>query len=175
MFFSSCRSAPPPVAEASASSDAQFLWLEDVLGEQALTWVEAQNARSLSQLSAHPLFEPLQERALSILTSDQRLAYPRLMGERVTNFWRDAEHERGLWRMTSPEQYRTAQPGWEVLLDLDKLAAAENKNWVWAGASCRQPDYERCLVNLSIGGADAKVTREFDVASRSFVEGGFVL
>jgi prolyl oligopeptidase len=39
-----------------------------------------------------------------------------------------------------------------VIIDVDQLAADEEQNWVWAGASCRYPDYDRCLVGLSIGG-----------------------
>jgi prolyl oligopeptidase len=67
------------------------------------------------------------------------------------------------------------EPRWETLIDLDALAAAEGENWVWAGAACLGPAYRRCLVSLSRGGADAKVTREFDVAERRFVAQGFAL
>ena len=34
-----------------------------------------------------------------------------------------------------------AEPEWEVLLDLDALAAAEDENWVWQGADVLRPDY----------------------------------
>ena len=37
------------------------------------------------------------------------------------------------------------------------------------------PTYERCLVSLSRGGADADVVREFDIGRRAFVEDGFTL
>jgi prolyl oligopeptidase len=46
---------------------------------------------------------------------------------------------------------------------------------VWGGASCFGPEYRRCLVSLSRGGADAKVVREFDVVAKTFVKDGFVL
>jgi len=62
-----------------------------------------------------------------------------------------------------------------VLLDLDQLAKAEDENWVWAGSACLPPDYDRCLIQLSRGGADATVVREFDVSSRTFIDGGFEL
>ncbi len=64
------------------------------------------------------------------------------------------------------------------MLDLDALGAAEKENWVWKGSSCLAPDYKRCLLSLSRGGADAAVLREFDTQARRFVEaqdGGFVL
>ena len=83
--------------------------------------------------------------------------------------------KRGLWRRATLAEYRKAQPAWETVLDLDALGAAEKENWVWHGASCFAPAYERCLLNLSRGGADAVVVREFDTRTRRFVEGGFRL
>src|SRR3546814_324352 len=60
-----------------------------------------------------------------------------------------------------------------ILLDLDALNKAEGEIWVWHGADCLRPDYTRCLVALSRGGADADVTREFDLTTKQWVEGGF--
>ncbi|MEA5445778.1 prolyl oligopeptidase family serine peptidase [Gammaproteobacteria bacterium AB-CW1] len=157
------------------ANDDPYLWLEEVEGEKALEWAEEQNKRSLSELEGHPLFEPIHDRALEILTSDDRIAYPSLMGGQVYNFWRDANHVRGIWRTTSRESYRSDDTDWDIILDVDALAEAEDENWVWAGSSCRYPDYDRCIIGLSRGGADAAVRREFDLEKREFVEDGFVL
>ncbi|MGO1542542.1 MAG: prolyl oligopeptidase family serine peptidase, partial [Luteimonas sp.] len=89
------------------------------------------------------------------------------------NFWRDKDNERGIWRRTTLEEYRKDSPDWELLLDLDALNAEEGENWVWHGANCLRPEYDRCLIALSRGGADADVTREFDLASKTWVEDGF--
>src|SRR3546814_13206831 len=87
------------------------------------------------------------------------------------NFWRDKTAVRGIWRRTTPESYRSAQPAWETVLDLDALADSENENWVWHGAQCLRPDYTRCLIALSRRGADAAVSREFALDTRSFALG----
>ncbi|MBL37243.1 MAG: S9 family peptidase [Xanthomonadales bacterium] len=154
-----------------------YLWLEDVEGPNALAWARGQNEVSISELESHPLFELIHERALEIYTSDDRIAYPSLMGGEVYNFWRDAEHVRGIWRKSSLANYRSDDGDndreWDVILDIDALAEVEDENWVWAGSNCRYPDYDRCLVGLSIGGADAAVRREFDLETREFVEDGF--
>lgn len=157
------------------ADDDPFLWLEDVEGERALEWAEQQNDQSLEYLKSHPLFDPIHERALEILTSEDRIAYPSLMGGQIYNFWRDDTHVRGIWRTTSRENYRETSPEWDLILDLDKLAEEEDENWVWAGANCRYPDYDRCIIGLSRGGADAAVRREFDLGTREFVEDGFQL
>ena len=96
-------------------------------------------------------------------------------GGEIYNFWRDATHVRGIWRKTSLQGYRGQQPAWDVILDIDRLAEAEGESWVWSNVSCRYPDYDRCLVGLSIGGADAAVQREFDLDAREWVGDGFVL
>jgi prolyl oligopeptidase len=80
-----------------------------------------------------------------------------------------------LWRRTSIDKYVSGDPDWETVLDLDVLAEEEGEDWVWKGPDCLRPDYRRCLLNLSRGGADATVVREFDVEDRRFVEDGFVI
>jgi prolyl oligopeptidase len=160
---------------AGMAEEDPLLWLEEVESAEALAWARTQNARSEARFTAHPEFERIHQRNLEILTSDERLALPGLQGGAIYNFWRDANNVRGLWRRTTLESYRGKDPEWQPLLDLDRLAETEQQNWVWSGASCRYPEYDRCLVSLSIGGADASVQREFDLKSRTFVEDGFRL
>ena len=45
----------------------------------------------------------------------------------------------------------------------------------WPALDVIEPDYTRALISLSRGGADAAVVREFDMATRQFVAGGFTL
>ena len=157
------------------AQDDPFLWLEDIEGEQALDWARGQNERAEARLAGHPAFEAIHARNLAIMTSEDRIPLPSLQGGKIYNFWRDATHVRGLWRTTSVASYRGRKPDWEVVLDVDALAAAEQQNWVWADASCRHPAYDRCSIGLSVGGADAAVRREFDLEKRQFVEDGFNL
>ena len=167
--------SPEPGPPATTEGDDPYLWLEDVLGERALDWVAEQNARSLKVLEARPEFQPIYERTLEILDSKDKVPAPQLRGTTVYNFWKDDQHERGIWRRTSLASYRTAQPQWETVLDVDALAKAEGEPWVWKGASCLPPDYRHCLVSLSRGGADAVTVRELDTTTRDFVAGGFTL
>lgn len=150
-----------------------YQWLEDVTGETALDWVRARNTVSMKTLEADPGFASLRDDLLAILDSDARIPMVGKVGSYYYNFWRDRNNPRGLWRRTSLDEYRKADPAWEIVLDLDELARQENENWVWAGAGHLPPDYTRCLISLSRGGADASVTREFDLTTKSFVEGGF--
>ncbi|WP_433036991.1 prolyl oligopeptidase family serine peptidase [Actinomycetospora sp. CA-053990] len=159
----------------TAGPDDPYLWLEEVTGDEALTWVKERNAESLDVLTGGERFTELRDGLRAVLDADDRIPYVRRRGALLYNFWQDAEHTRGLWRRTTLESYRTGDPDWELLLDLDALAAEEDENWVWAGAAVRYPDYDRALVQLSRGGADATVVREFDLASRTWVTDGFTL
>ncbi len=160
---------------AMTAEDDPFLWLEEIESDRALDWAREQNERSTEFLESHPHFQAIHERNLEILTADDRIAFPSLMGGQIYNFWRDANHVRGIWRVTSREGYRDERPDWDVIIDVDALAEKEEENWVWGGASCLYPDYDRCIIGLSIGGADANVRREFDMETREFVEDGFEL
>jgi len=153
--------------------DDPYLWLEDVEGQEALDWVRARNAVSKEALAGDPRFEQVRTSLLEILDSNARIPYVGKMGDYYYNFWRDRNNPQGVWRRTTLEEYRKDEPKWEVLLDIDALGKAEGVNWVWAGAECLRPEYDRCLIDLSRGGADATVTREFDVSDKAFVEGGF--
>ncbi|MGJ7918473.1 prolyl oligopeptidase family serine peptidase [Massilia sp. LXY-6] len=152
-----------------------YLWLEDVDSERALAWVGTHNAGTEAELAAAPGYAELRTRLKTILDSKDRIPYVGRHGDRFYNFWRDADHARGIWRRTTLDEYRKPEPQWETVLDLDRLAADEGENWVWAGASFLKPRGERCLVSLSRGGGDARVVREFDLARLAFVEDGFVL
>lgn len=165
----------PAFAQPASGAEDSFLWLEEVMGEKALQWVRERNAQSTETLAKSGDFASLNERLLRIMDSNDRIPMVTKKGEHYYNFWRDAKNKRGLWRRTTLEEYRKASPTWETVLDLDALGAAEKTNWVWQGASFLPPTNERCLIHLSRGGADATVVREFDVKSKSFVDGGFTL
>lgn len=165
-------------APAAAAEEDPYLWLEDVDGDKALDWVRARNAVTAQTIEAVPGFAALQDKLLAAMDSDAKIPYVSKQGEYLYNFWTDSKNPRGLWRRTTLAEYRKAEPKWETLIDLDALNKAEGENWVWHGASCLRPaqkgaPYRRCLVALSRGGADADVTREFDLEKKAWVKDGF--
>jgi prolyl oligopeptidase len=169
----SCAVAAP-VPETRGDSDP-FLWLEDVTGEKALAWVREQNAASTRELEKAPGFESTRKRILEVLDSKEKIPFVSKHGAYYYNFWRDEKSVRGLLRRTTFNEYRKKEPAWETVLDLDQLATKEKENWVWKGYAVLYPTHDRCLVNLSRGGADAMVVREFDLKSKEFVPNGFYL
>ena len=161
------------LAQSTDSADP-YLWLEEVHGDAALAWAKEKSQLALAGFKGDPAYQPNYDAVLGILDAQDRIPMGTLRGRNVYNFWRDAVHVKGIWRRTTLGSYRTPNPEWETLLDVDRLAADEGKNWVYAGASCL-PDETRCLISLSPGGTDAMVVREFDLASKTFPAGGFVV
>jgi len=162
-------------ATTAIAADDPYLWLEEVDGDKALEWVKARSTNDTAELEAVPEFAPIHEELLAIYNSRERIPYVSIRGAWVYNFWRDAEHVRGLWRRTFLDSYLTDEPVWETVLDMDALAEADGENWVFKGAQGLAPDYRRYLVNLSRGGGDAVVVREFDAVSKTWIEDGFNL
>lgn len=168
--------AGPLAAQEARPVEDPYLWLEDVTGEKALDWVKARNAESAKELAEAPGFQALKADLLKIMDSKERIPYVSKQGPHFYNFWRDAKNPRGLWRRTTLAEYRKAEPRWEVILDLDALNKAEGENWVWGGAQIlKAGGHRHALITLSRGGADATVTREFDLQTKAFVKDGFQL
>lgn len=161
---------------AAAQSDDPYLWLEEVEGAKPLAQVKRWNREAEAVLTKVPGYEQHRKRALELLNDPQQIAMPGdVLGDMVTNHWVDADHKRGLWRVSPLADFVAGDPKWRVLIDVDALGAKEGESWVWHGANCLPPQFQRCLVSLSPGGGDADVIREFDIPSASFVEGGFTV
>ena len=150
-----------------------YLWLEDINSEKAMEWVHAQNKITVDAIQSHPLFSEIKTNILNILNSKERIAYPSIHGKYVTNYWQDEKNERGLWRRALLKNYLQDSVRWETLLDLDELSKNENEKWAFKGTDYLYPDTSLCMVELSRGGSDAVLMREFDTRKKAFVENGF--
>src|SRR5712671_4519333 len=163
--------ARPTIA---APDDDPRLWLEEIEGARALAWVEEQNNKTLAKFGQAG-FAADRDTLAAIYDRPDNIPFVGRRGTQLYNFWKDAKNPRGLWRRTTPESFRTAQPQWDVILDVDALAARENEDWIWGGASTLPGEHKRAILRLSRGGSDAVVLREFDMAAREFVADGFHL
>jgi len=167
--------AAAPAAAGPDRTTDPFLWLEDIDSERALDWVRARNAETFAELRDTELFETLYQEAHGILTAEGRIPTGKIVGEYFYNFWQDVEHVRGILRRSDLDAFIAGAPEWEVMLDVDALEAREQQNWVYQDLDCAGAGSDRCLVELSRGGTDASVRREFSLSDRGFVGDGFVV
>ncbi len=158
---------------AGANTDDPYLWLEEIDSPKALEWVKSQNEKSLHRIQSDSRYPIVESEMRKVILAKDRVPFGRYRSGFVYDFWQDQDHVRGIWRRTPVEEYKKESPTWEILLDMDALNSHEGKNWVYKGAQCLPPAYERCLITLSPGGQDASVIREFDIKTKGFVPAGF--
>ena len=164
---------PPALPSIDPAVPDPNAWLEDIHSDRSMAWVAAENARTAGRLETDPRYQVYRQEALAIFTAADRIPYPGFLGDQLDNLWQDQTHVKGLWRRTSLASFRTPEPAWETLIDLDALSKAEGKNWIFKGAPCLPPQDRLCLVHLSNGGGDAVEIREYDTVAKAFVPGGF--
>jgi prolyl oligopeptidase len=161
------------LSQGIQAQNDKYLWLEEVDGKKALEFVEKQNKATLAELSAEKDYQDIYDKNLAILNSTEKIAYPTIHGNYAYNFWKDADHVRGIWRRSTLESYKSGKPAWETFLDIDKLSETDGKKWVYKGSEGLYPDYNRFLIQLSDGGGDAVYIKEFDVKTKKFIKDGF--
>ncbi len=168
-------SAQQPAQHSVVEQPDKYTWLEDIYGEKQLAWVKSEDQRTANVIEKDPRWATNRADALMVLDSPERLAIPSFRNGAIYNTWRDADHVRGIIRRTTLEDYKSADPKWQTVVDYDALSKADNKSWVGKGAICLEPDQTLCLLALSNGGEDAITVREIDLNTGKFVDGGFVL
>lgn len=164
----------PALPSLAEPDNDPHLWLEEVEGAQAVAWVDAQSAKTMTVFSG-PGFERDRADLLHIMDRPDKLPFVSRRGKWLYNYWLDAANPRGLWRRCTAESYAKDAPDWDIVLDLDALAETEGEDWIWAGARTLPGTHDLAILRLSRGGGDAVVLREFDIEARALVTGGFEL
>jgi prolyl oligopeptidase len=158
----------------AAPDDDPYLWLEEIEGARALEWAAAQTAQTLARFG-DARYAADRDTLKAIFDTPERIPYVSRRGGTLYNIWQDEKNPRGLWRRTTLARFRERQPEWDVILDIDALAAKEGEDWIWSVAATLPPAHQRAILRLSRGGSDAVVLREFNLATREFVTDGFTL
>lgn len=169
--LSACSTKPI----ASNAANDPNAWLEEIESPRSLEFAKTENEKTFSVIKTDPHFKLLESELRTIAYAEDRIPWSSPMKGKYYNFWKDQKNARGLWRRTTLNEYKKNKPSWENIIDLDQLSKDENENWVWHGAQCLPPKYERCLISLSRGGKDAAVVREFDLQKKQFVKDGFFI
>lgn len=170
----------------TVACDDPYLWLEEVESEESLQFARDANEACLTALGDPTVSGTgTYDKVLSVLESSDRIPYASKYGKDddgndiLMNFWKDSINPKGLWRRTTMESYRTEEPQWETVLDVDELAKTDGISWVWKGprplSRARDPmsnngqTTTRALLSLSRGGSDATHIKEFDLLTNDFV------
>ena len=104
-----------------------FLWLEEVKSKRAMAFVKGQNKKTIDNFAKGEDFSALLQEVMKIAGRKDKIPLIGQRGGLLYNFWRDRDHQKGLWRRTTLQSYLTKNPEWEVLLDVDALAKKGKK------------------------------------------------
>ena len=149
-------------------------YLEEIDSPKVKRFTEVENVLSVARLKTDPLFPVIEQEILGVVTAKDKLPSIFFLNHQLYQFWQDQVHVRGQLRRISVADFNAKKDNWEVVLDLDAISKAENKNWVWKYYNCYKKNEKHCLVFLSNGGKDAITAREFNLSTKQFVENGFV-
>jgi prolyl oligopeptidase len=158
----------------AAPDDDPYLWLEEIDGPRALAFVDQQSRRTLQRFATAG-FAADRDTLAAIYDRPDNIPLIGRRGGLVYNIWKDANNPRGVWRRTTLDEFRRPEPKWDVILDIDKLATAENEDWLLSQVRMLPGSRTRAILGLSRGGSDAVTLREFDIATQAFVSSGFML
>src|SRR5215469_16704770 len=164
-----------PVTSPWPAEADPFLSLESLDDPAAMAWVEEQNARTRAAWQGGERFDALEKRLAQAYLPRERPVIPSRWQEWAYDLWEDEDNPKGLWRRALWADWRAHKPQWQTLIDFDALGAKEGMPWVCAGIDILYPDGDRALIQLSDGGADAVIVREFDIVKREFLEEGFAI
>lgn len=145
-FVVSCQS---PHIKVKSDMNDQYLWLEEVEGQKALEFARKHNEETLGHFKKNPMFARVEKEVRKISLADDRMPSVYFIGSELYNFWQDKKHVQGIWRKTTLQSYKTQNPQWETILDLDALSKKEKETWVWHGTELLEPERDRALVYLS--------------------------
>jgi Serine proteases of the peptidase family S9A len=131
----------------AAPDNDPYLWLEEIEGERALDFVEQQSKRTLERFG-NAGFADDRDALAAIYDRPDNIPYVSRRGGLLYNFWKDANNPRGIWRRTTLDEFRGPNPKWDILLDLDRLAAEEAEDWIRAAAVAGVDEPAQVLVIL---------------------------
>ena len=153
-----------PRPTLDAPDDDPYLWLEEVDGERALVWVEAQNAATLTRFG-DSRFAADRDTLAAIFDRPDKMPLIARRGP-VLQF---LDGCRPSPRPLAAHDARELPPRAAVVGGPARsrcVREREAEDWIWSGATTRPGSHDRAIVGLSRGGSDAVVLREFDLAMR---------
>ena len=164
-----------PWSSAVAQEDP-FLWLEAPKDPAALKWAREQTERTKKELSSLPEYPAVSAELKQSLSSAPSTPSIFFEGRHFLRFTKDVAHLYGMLEVA--DRAANGLPGaWHTVLDVNALRASEKKpyelQYFGFGTRCAPPEYDSCLLGISLGGADDGELRELRFSTGRFVEGGF--
>lgn len=133
------------------------------------------SAKTIDEISENVEFDKNYETALNILKNAKNKWKYDFVGDSIFEYFKESEFSKGILRCCPINSFVEGNLEWEEVLDFDRLSFDEGMDWNYKGANYLSPSFDRVLLFLTKDGKSDHFIREFDLKSKSFVKGGFVL
>lgn len=170
LLLGACATHP---THYSPSLDDKYNWLVERDSARVQQWVRAQNELTQTTFASGSRFTKDREEILEIRNRAATLPTGQVYGKYLYKVLKGDAHPRGLWRRILIADLVSKRETWRDLLDLDALSKKDKTEYSLSSTECLEPQFTKCLLLLAVAGADHTIIREFDVETKSFVEGGF--
>jgi prolyl oligopeptidase len=151
-------------------------WLETIQSPRVNRWVRNHNKRTTRTLTQTKSYAKIKRELYCASLRESKISFADYdRHNEFHDFFSDEAHPRGQWRKTSLKEYLKPNPKWDIVLDVDKLAKAEGKDWILDQFVDSEKNKNSVLVFLSNGGSDATEVREYNIKTKTFVKDGFNL
>jgi prolyl oligopeptidase len=149
----------------SAPDDDPYLWLEEIDGVRALTWVGEQNALTLARFGTAG-FAADRDTLAAILDRPDNIPFVTRRGPYLYNIWKDARTARPL-AATTLASFRTSRTGRSF--GYRRARGRGKRGLDWHGASITAGDARPGDPVSVARGQRRDRSREFDIAAKTFV------
>jgi Serine proteases of the peptidase family S9A len=152
----------------------EFLWLEELNSAESLAWVQKENALSVEAMKTYSGFQQHLEEGVEIYSSKNQLGCREIHNNFVYKVDKSEKSPIGKWVRQPYEDFKRGSSDWELLIDFDEYSKEHGKMWSF-GYALFSPNNKRAMIKISLEDGDRRWSREFDMTTKKFVEGGFEL
>lgn len=147
--------------------------LEEIDTPEVRRFAAEAHAETQGRFAGSARYQALRDDIAAQLRDERQIPFCQEHRARMYHFHQSAEYPKGVYRVCSAASYRAGMPDWQVLFSVADFDEILGDDVYLDGVSHYVEQPLRVLLSLSVAGADAAYTLEFDLGSGSLVEGGF--
>lgn len=147
--------------------------LEEIDTPEVREFAAGAHAETQERFAGSARYQALRDDIAAQLRDERQIPFCQEHRARMYHFHQSAEYPKGVYRVCSAASYRAGMPDWQVLFSVADFDEILDDDVYLDGVSHYVEQPLRVLLSLSVAGADAAYTLEFDLEGGSLVEGGF--
>lgn len=146
-------------------TDQDYLWLEEIKSEQALSFVQSESEKTEKWLTKTESYQTFYKKILNSFKEIKNPINGFFWNQYFYQYHRDIENPRGIWRRCPTDHFHR----WETIIDFKEL----DERWTYSYSEGCLTKPDLFLIHLSDNGKDESIIREFDINKKSWIDNGY--